>query len=116
MMAEDQYQYDDNGFREDLKDRDDVLHQPDADRSIWTTQELDYNQTVAVLTGKEAVKPEMQFKDDVLDKVRQELPKIDDTAVDKVIEDKYQQILLARYNVDQEENVTIHDDDHQQKS
>lgn len=113
MMAEDQYQYDDNGFREDLKDRDDVLHQPDADRSVWTTQELDYDQTVAVLTGKEAVKPEMQFNDDVLDKVRQELPKIDDTAVDKVIEDKYQQILLARYNVDQEENVTIHDDDQQ---
>ena len=57
----------------------------------------------------------MQFNDEVLDKVRQEMPKIDDTAVDKVIEDKYQQILLARYNVDQEENITIHDDDDQQK-
>lgn len=112
-MADEQYKYDENGFREDLKDRDDVLHQPDADRSSWDTQELDYDQTVAVLTGKEAVKPEMQFSDEVLEKVRQEMPKIDDTAVDKVIEDKYQQILLARYNVDQEENVTIQDDNQQ---
>lgn len=112
-MADEQYKYDENGFREDLKDRDDVLHQPDADRSSWDTQELDYDQTVAVLTGKEAVKPEMQFSNEVLEKVRQEMPKIDDTAVDKVIEDKYQQILLARYNVDQEENVTIQDDNQQ---
>lgn len=112
-MADEQYKYDENGFREDLKGRDDVLHQPDADRSSWDTQELDYDQTVAVLTGKEAVKPEMQFSDEVLEKVRQEMPKIDDTAVNKVIEDKYQQILLARYNVDQEENVTIQDDDQQ---
>ncbi|MGM9907816.1 hypothetical protein [Limosilactobacillus sp.] len=112
-MADEQYKYDENGFREDLKGRDDVLHQPDADRSSWDTQELDYDQTVAVLTGKETVKPEMQFNDEVLEKVRQEMPKIDDTAVDKVIEDKYQQILLARYNVDQEENVTIQDDDQQ---
>lgn len=112
-MADEQYKYDENGFREDLKDRDDVLHQPDADRSSRDTQELDYDQTVAVLTGKEAVKPEMQFSDEVLEKVRQEMPKIDDTAVDKVIEDKYQQILLARYNVDQEENVTIQDDNQQ---
>lgn len=112
-MADEQYKYDENGFREDLKGRDDVLHQPDADRSSWDTQELDYDQTVAVLTGKETVKPEMQFSDEVLEKVRQEMPKIDDTAVDKVIEDKYQQILLARYNVDQEENVTIQDDDQQ---
>ncbi len=112
-MADEQYKYDENGFREDLKDRDDVLHQPDADRSSWDTQELDYDQTVAVLTGKEAVKPDMQFSDKVLEKVRQEMPKIDDTAVDKIIEDKYQQILLARYNVDQEENVTIQDDDQQ---
>ncbi|MGN1279481.1 MAG: hypothetical protein ACI4T4_02220 [Limosilactobacillus sp.] len=112
-MADKQYEYDENGFRLDLKERDDVLHQPDADRSSWDTKELDYDQTVAVLTGKEPVKPEMQFSDDVLAKIRQEMPKIDDTAVDKVIEDKYQQILLARYNVDQEENVTIHDDDQQ---
>lgn len=114
-MADEKYEYDENGFRKDLKDRDDVLHQPDADRSNWDTHELDYDQTVAVLTDKEAVKPEMQFNNEVLDKVRQEMPKIDDTAVDKVIEDKYQQILLARYNVDQEENITIHDDDDQQK-
>ena len=113
MMAEDQYQYDDQGFREDLKDRADILHQPDADRSQWKIHELDYDQTVAVLTSKAAVKPDMQFNDDILNKVRQELPKIDDTAVDKVIEDKYQQILLARYNADQDENVTIHDDDPQ---
>lgn len=106
-MAE---QYDDNGFREDLKGRDDVLHQPDADRSSWETQKLDYDETIAILTDKEKVKPEMQFDDATLDKIRKEHPQINDTAVNKVIEDKYQQILLARYNVDQEENVTISDD------
>lgn len=107
-MTDDKYQYDDDGFREDLKDRDDVLHQPDADRSEWTTTELNYDDTVAVLNNKKPVKPEMVFNDDVLAKIRKGIPKINDTATDKVIEDKYQQILLARYNVDQEANVTIH--------
>lgn len=34
-MAEDGYKYDEDGFREDLKNDPDVLHQPDADRTSW---------------------------------------------------------------------------------
>lgn len=106
-MAETDYQYDEQGFREDLKDKPDVLHQPDADRSAWEVQTLDYDTTLALLKGDEAVKPEYQFDDQVLEKLKKDVPEIDGTATPKVIEDKYQQILLARYNVAQEQNVTV---------
>lgn len=105
-MAKADYQYDDQGFREDLKSKDDVLHQPDADRSAWQPQVLDYDTTLAVLKGDQAVKPEYQFDDQVLAKIKHNLSKIGDTATNKVIEDKYQQILLARYNIDQDKNIT----------
>lgn len=105
-MTKTDYQYDDQGFREDLKNKDDVLHQPDADRSAWQPQVLDYDTTLAVLKGDQAVKPEYQFDDQVLAKIKQDLPKIGETATKQVIEDKYQQILLARYNIDQDKNVT----------
>ncbi|QZN92264.1 hypothetical protein KZE55_05370 [Limosilactobacillus panis] len=107
--------YDENGFREDLKNSKDVLHQPDADRSAWDLKVLDYDQTLAVLNGKLAVKPNFSFADDVLKKIREEKPQIDsDEDLNSVIEDKYQQILLARYNEDQAKNVSrkiVKDDD-----
>lgn len=107
-MADDNYQYDEAGFREDLKDKSDVLHQPDADRSSWNLKILDYNETLAVLNGDTKVKPEFAFSDKVLDKIRTNQPELkSDESLDAVIEDKYQQILLARYNVDQEKNITV---------
>lgn len=107
-MADDKYQYDENGFREDLKDRPDVLHQPDADRSSWDLKTLDYDETLAVLNGDKKVEPEFAFSDEVLDKIRADKPEIkSDDSLNAVIEDKYQQILLARYNVDQEKNITV---------
>lgn len=107
-MADDHYQYDENGFREDLKDSPDVLHQPDADRSSWKLKTLDYDETIAVLNGDTKVEPEFTFDDDVLAKIRADKPELkSDESLNAVIEDKYQQILLARYNVDQEKNVTV---------
>ena len=100
-------EYDENGFREDLKNSKDVLHQPDADRSAWDLTVLDYDQTMDVLNGKLAVKPNFSFADDVLNKIREEKLQIDsDEDLNSVIEDKYQQILLARYNEDQAKNVS----------
>ncbi|WP_242362378.1 hypothetical protein [Limosilactobacillus antri] len=85
-----------------------TLDQPDADRSDWDLQTLDYDETMAVLNGEQKVQPEFAFADDVLAKIRKEQPKLKgDEDLNSVIEDKYQQILLARYNVDQEQNVTI---------
>ncbi|KRK59699.1 hypothetical protein FC31_GL000465 [Limosilactobacillus antri DSM 16041] len=85
-----------------------TLDQPDADRSDWDLQTLDYDETIAVLNGEQKVQPEFAFADDVLTKIRKEQPKLkSDEDLNSVIEDKYQQILLARYNVDQEQNVTI---------
>lgn len=107
-MADDNYQYDENGFREDLKERADVLHQPDADRSSWELKTLDYDETLAVLNGDTKVEPEFAFSDEVLAKIRADKPELkSDESLNAVIEDKYQQILLARYNVDQEKNVTV---------
>lgn len=106
-MADDQYQYDQDGFREDLKDKKDVLHQPDADRSKWQLHTLDYDETMAFLKGDKEVKPDYHLDDQILDKIRNSVDKINDEDADSVIEDKYQQILLARYNVDQDTNVTI---------
>ena len=107
-MADDNYQYDENGFREDLKDNPDVLHQPDADRSSWDLKTLDYDETIAVLNGEKKVEPEFAFADEVLDKIRADKPKLNsDEDLNAVIEDKYQQILLARYNVDQDKKITV---------
>jgi hypothetical protein len=106
-MTED-YQYDENGFREDLKDNPDVLHQPDADRTQRDVEVLDYDDTLAVLEGKKEVATTLDFSDEVLDKIRKDHPQIDDTLVDRVIMDKYQQILIARYNQSQADNQTIH--------
>ena len=106
-MADDQYQYDDNGFREDLKNQDDVLHQPDADRSERELTTQDYDQTMAIFSDQTPAKPEYSLDDKVLDKLRQDHPQINDTDIESVIKDKYQQILLARYNDAQDSNVTI---------
>lgn len=107
-MADDNFQYDENGFREDLKNDPDVLHQPDADRSSWDLKTLSYDETLAVLNGETKVEPEFAFADDVLEKIRKDQPEINsDEDLNAVIEDKYQQILLARYNVDQEKNITV---------
>lgn len=105
-MAE-QQPVDKQGMREDLKNDPDVLHQPDADRSERDLKTLDYDQTVAFLKGDLAVKPDFNLADDVLKQVREKLPKIDDHDVDSIIKDKYQQILLARYNESQAQNVTV---------
>lgn len=115
-MAEDKYQYDKDGFREDLKERKDVLHQPDADRSAWDLTVLDYDQTMAVLKDEKKVQPTFSFDDQVLKRVRQENDKIGDDDVNSVIEDKYQQILLARYNVSHEKNITVHQDSGQDQT
>lgn len=89
-----------------------VLQQPDADRSNWDLKILDYDETMAVLNGEQKVQPEYAFADDVLAKIKQEQPKLTgDEDLNSVIEDKYQQILLARYNVDQEQNVTVSEED-----
>ena len=107
-VVNDNYQYDENGFREDLKDQSDVIHQPDADRSAWDLKTLTYDETLAVLNGEKKVEPEFNFADDVLAKIKEEQPALNnDEDLNAVIEDKYQQILLARYNVDQDKNVTV---------
>ncbi|MDO4913225.1 MAG: hypothetical protein Q3961_01585 [Bifidobacteriaceae bacterium] len=107
-MDDQKYEYDENGFRVDLKDNPDVLHQPDADRSTWDLNVLDYDQTLAVLNGDTDIDPNFDFSDEVLDKIRADQPELKiDESIDAAIKDKYQQILLARYNVSQEENVTV---------
>lgn len=105
------YKYDEEGFREDLKDDPEVLHQPDADRTVRDVQILDYDDTLAVLKGEKEIATDLGFADDVLDKIRNDYPQINDTAIDRVIMDKYQQILIARYNQSQADNKTIHADD-----
>lgn len=98
---------DDQGMREDLKNDPNVLHQPDADRSDRDLKTLDYDQTVAFLKGDLEVNPDFNLADDVLKEVREKLPQIDDQDVNGIIKDKYQQILLARYNESQAQNVTV---------
>ncbi|HJF47294.1 hypothetical protein [Limosilactobacillus oris] len=88
-----------------------TLEQPDADRSSWELKSLDYDETLAVLNGEQKVRPEFAFADDVLAKIRKDKPELKSSEdLNSVIEDKYQQILLARYNVDQEQNVTVNKD------
>lgn len=108
-MAEDnKYQYDENGFREDLKNDPDVLHQPDADRTERKLNILDYDETMAFLNGKKEVETTLGFSDEVLEKIKKDHPTLNDTPIDKVIMEKYQQILSARYNESQANNKTIH--------
>ena len=97
-MEDNKYQYDENGFREDLKDDPDVLHQPDADRTQRDLITLDYDETLAFLNG-------------VLEKIKEKYPTLNDTPINKVIMEKYQQILSARYNESQANNKTVHADD-----
>ena len=105
------YQYDENGFREDLKDDPDVLHQPDADRTQRDLITLDYDETLAFLNGEKEVKTVYDFSDDVLEKIKEKYPTLNDTPINKVIMEKYQQILSARYNESQANNKTVHADD-----
>lgn len=105
---EDGYTYDENGFREDLKNDPDVLHQPDADRTSWNLKVLSYDETIAVLNGDVKVQPEFSFSDEVLDKISKEKPELrTDESLENIIKDKDQQILMARFNEDQANNVTI---------
>lgn len=105
------YKYDKDGFREDLKDDPDVLHQPDADRTSWDLKVLSYDETIDVLNGDTKVKPEFSFSDEVLDKIIKEQPKLKtDEDLQNLIKDKDQQILMARYNEDQANNYTISKD------
>lgn len=100
--------YDQDGFRNDLKGKDDVLHQPDADRSAWNLKILTYDETIDVLNGDLKVEPEFSFSDEVLNKIigdHIQLKSEDD--IQNIIKDKHQQILLARYNQDQRLNKTI---------
>lgn len=84
-----------------------TLQQPDADRSAWQLKKLNYDETVALLKGTTKVEPQFALDDQVLDKIRNDKPDIgSDEDLNAVIEDKYQQILLARYNADQDDNVT----------
>ena len=110
-MEDNKYQYDENGFREDLKDDPDVLHQPDADRTQRDLITLDYDETLAFLNGEKEVKTVYDFSDDVLEKIKEEYPTLNDTPINKVIMEKYQQILSARYNESQANNKTVHTDD-----
>ena len=110
-MEDNKYQYDENGFREDLKDDPDVLHQPDADRTQRDLITLDYDETLAFLNGEKEVKTVYDFSDDVLEKIKEKYPTLNDTAINKVIMEKYQQILSARYNESQANNKTVHTDD-----
>lgn len=88
----------------------DTLNQPDADRSEWAIKTLNYDETLAVLNDETAIKPEFDFDDDVLNKIRADKPELkSDESLEAVIADKYQQILLARYNKDQEDSNTIND-------
>ena len=70
-MEDNKYQYDENGFREDLKDDPDVLHQPDADRTQRDLITLDYDETLAFLNGEKEVKTVYDFSDDVLEKIKE---------------------------------------------
>lgn len=110
-MEDNKYQYDENGFREDLKDDPDVLHQPDADRTQRDLVTLDYDETMAFLNGEKEVKTVYDFSDDVLEKIKEKYPTLNDTPINKVIMEKYQQILSARYNESQANNKTVHVDD-----
>ena len=110
-MEDNKYQYDENGFREDLKDDPDVLHQPDADRTQRDLITLDYDETLAFLNGEKEVKTVYDFSDDVLEKIKEKYPTLNDTPINKVIMEKYQQILSARYNESQANNKTVHTDD-----
>lgn len=110
-MEDNKYQYDENGFREDLKDDPDVLHQPDADRTQRDLITLDYDETLAFLNGEKEVKTVYDFSDDVLEKIKEKYPTLNDTPINKVIMEKYQQILFARYNESQANNKTVHTDD-----
>ncbi|MCC4399099.1 hypothetical protein LMC10_03205 [Limosilactobacillus reuteri] len=110
-MEDNKYQYDENGFREDLKDDPDVLHQPDADRTQRDLVTLDYDETMAFLNGEKEVKTVYDFSDDVLEKIKENYPTLNDTPINKVIMEKYQQILSARYNESQANNKTVHADD-----
>ncbi|MBB1069301.1 hypothetical protein H5S40_03920 [Limosilactobacillus sp. RRLNB_1_1] len=114
-MKENNYQYDENGFREDLKNDPDVLHQPDADRTQRDLVTLDYDETMAFLNGEKEVKTVYDFSDEVLDEIKKKYPTLNDTPIDKVIMEKYQQILSARYNESQANNKTIHADDSEEK-
>ncbi|GGI62746.1 hypothetical protein [Limosilactobacillus caviae] len=114
-MEENNYQYDENGFREDLKNDPDVLHQPDADRTQRDLVTLDYDETMAFLNGEKEVKTVYDFSDEVLDEIKKKYPTLNDTPIDKVIMEKYQQILSARYNESQANNKTIHADDSEEK-
>lgn len=116
-MADNNYAQ--NGFRNDLKDKDDVLHQPDADRSAWELKVLGYNETIDVLNGDLKVEPEFSFSDEILNKIIEDKVELKpDDDIQNIIKDKDQQILLARYNQDQSLNETISttDDDAQQGS
>lgn len=107
-MTDDNYKYDENGMREDLKNDPTVLHQPDADRTAWQLKVLNYDETIAVLNGDTKVKPEFTFSDEILDKIIKEKPELkSDEDINNLIKDKDQQILLARYNDDQFKNKTI---------
>ncbi|MBB1062995.1 hypothetical protein [Limosilactobacillus fastidiosus] len=111
-MTEDGYPYDENGFREDLKNNPDVLHQPDADRSARELKVLSYDETIDVLNGDTAIKPEFSFSKEVLDKIIKEKPELKtDESLENLIKDKDQQILLVRYNEDQADNYTVKVDD-----
>ena len=110
-MTEDGYKYDKDGFREDLKNDPNVLHQPDADRTSWKLKVLSYDETIDVLNGDTKVQPEFKFSDEVLDKIVKEKPELkSDEDIKNLIKDKDQQILLARYNEDQANNQTISPD------
>lgn len=110
-MTEDGYKYDEDGFREDLKNDPNVLHQPDADRTSWKLKVLSYDETIDVLNGDTKVQPEFKFSDEVLDKIVKEKPELkSDEDIKNLIKDKDQQILLARYNEDQANNQTISPD------
>lgn len=98
---------DNQAGRNGLKNQGDVLHQPDADRSEWQTHTLSYDETMAFLKGSDPAKPEYHLDDQVLAKIRAEVKEINDEDTNSVIEDKYQQILMARYNADQDANVTV---------
>lgn len=113
-MEDSKYQYDENGFREELKDDPDVLHQPDADRTQRDLITLDYDETLAFLNGEKEVKTVYDFSDDVLEKIKEKYPTLNDTPINKVIMEKYQQILSARYNESQANNKTIHTDDREE--
>lgn len=88
----------------------DTLNQPDADRSEWDIKTLNYKETLAVLNDETAIEPEFDFDEAILDQIRADKPELkSDESLEAVIADKYQQILLARYNKDQEDSNTIND-------